>query len=318
MQLLTGPRVWATIAELSRGAKRTRAAVSRMEEGASELLPLKEGSALIVDLSPHALAQGQTSPNELLTYLDRGVEIFRWNGLNANVFLFDRTLVLGSATVSHRSARGLTEAVVRTADPAAVAEARAFLDSVAKVLVTDEDCELAKQHYRKAPPPPRTNDGNPVVHDLLPPAPYRLWLCEYADQPWPKRVFETYETEEAQMSLRLGDRRRFLLYAFLLWGPPPPRIEEGDVVVCAWCEQGAEQPQGVWPPAAVIGTTPVRGRGREGVIVYAKYPRSLDPVPWEDYRAKAAESGIRLRLPLNRAVRSPAEREVLLAPWGLG
>lgn len=318
MQLLTGPRVWATIAGLSRRAKRTQAAVSRLEAGASELLSLSEGSVLVVDLSPHALAQGQTSPDEVLGYLGRGVRVFRWNGLNANVFLFDRTVVLGSATVSQRSARALTEAVVRTADPAAFAEARAFLGSVAKVPVTEDDAEQAKQHYRKPPSPPRINDGNPVLHDLLPPAPYRLWLCEYADQPWPKRVFETYEAEEPQMSLRLGDRRRFLLYAFLLWGPPPPRIEEADVVVCAWCEQPGEEPQGVWPPAAVIGTTPVRGRGREGLIVYAKYPRTLDPVPWEEYRDKAAEADLRLRLPLNRAVRSPAEREVLLAPWGLG
>jgi hypothetical protein len=62
----------------------------------------------------------------------------------------------------------------------------------------------------------------------------------------------------------------------------------------------------------------VRGRGREGIVVYAKYPRSLDPVAWEEYQGKAAEAGVKLRLPLSRAVRTPAEREVLLAPWGLG
>ena len=318
MQLLTGPSVWATIAELSRGAKRTRAAVSRLEVGAADLLPLSEGSTLVVDLSPYALAQGQTSPDEVLGYLSRGVEVFRWNGLNANTFLFDRTVVLGSASASQRSARALTEAVFRTSEPGAVAEVKAFLDSITKMRVTADDAERARPHYQKPPSPSRTNDGNPVAHDLLPPAPYRMWLCEYADQPWPKRVFEAYEAEERQMSLRLGDRRRFLLYAFLLWGPPPPKIQEGDVVICAWCEHPGDEPQGVWPPAVVIGTRPVRGRGREGIVVYAKYPRSLDPVAWEEYQGKAAEAGVKLRLPLSRAVRTPAEREVLLAPWGLG
>lgn len=318
MQLLTGPRVWATIAELARDAKRSRAAVSRLETGSGDLLPLPAGSSLVVDLSPHALAQGQTNPDEVAGYIERGVSVFRWNGLNANVYLFDRTAILGSAGVSQRSARALTEAAVRTADPAEVAEARAFLDSISRVPVAPEDLQQAREQYQKPVSPSRSNDGNPVLHDLLPPAPYRLWLCEYADQPWPKRVFQVYEEEESLMGLRLGDRRRFLLYTFLLWGSWGTRIEEGDVVLCAWCDRPGEEPQGIWPPAVVVGATPVKGRDREGTIVYAKYPRTLDPIAWEDYREKVAAGGVRLRVPLNRPVRTPEDRRVLLAPWGLG
>lgn len=316
MQLLTGPRVWATIADLSAGAKRARAAVSRLEAGASELLRLPEGSSLVIDLSPHALAQGQTNPDEVRQYLDAGVSIFTWNGMNANVFLFDRTAVVGSAGVSQRSARGLTEAVFLTRDPDVVADLRSFLDSVSRVPVREQHLEQAKEQFRAPPSPPREND-NPITYDLIPTNPYRLWVCDYADQPWPKRIYETFEAEEPRMSLRLGDRRRYVLYTFLLWGPWAGRIAEGDVLLCAWHDDPESEPQGVWPPAHVIGATVVRGRGEEGIIVYAKYARTLEPVPWDEYRTRVGEAGLRFRLPVSRPVKAPEEQAILLSPWGL-
>jgi hypothetical protein len=316
VQLLTGHRVWATIADLSGGAKRTRAAVSRLEAGASELLPLSEGSSLVVDLSPHALAQGQTNPDEIRRYVEAGVSVFKWDGMNANVFLFDRTAIVGSAAVSQRSARGLTEAAFLTRDPDVVAELRSFLDSVSLVAVTEEDLTRAREQFQAPPSPPREIE-NPITHDLIPAVPYRLWVCEYADRPWPKKVFETFEAEEARMSLRLGDRRRYVLYTFLLWGPWAGRIQEGDVLLCAWHDDPTSEPQGIWPPAHVIGATVVRGRGEEGIIVYAKYARALEPVLWEDYRTKVAQAGLRFRLPVSRPVKAPEEQAILLSPWGL-
>ncbi|MGH2688235.1 MAG: hypothetical protein ACRDKW_05450 [Actinomycetota bacterium] len=317
MQLLTGPKVWATIAELAAGSKRSRAAVGRLAAGASELLRLPEGSSLVVDLSPYALAQGQTNPDEVGRYLDAGVSVFTWTGMNANVFLFDRTAVVGSAGVSQRSARGLTEAAFLTRDADVVSNLRSFLDSVSKVPVTARDLDQAREEFRPAPSPPREND-NPITYDLIPTEPYRLWVCEYADRPWPKRVYETFEAEEPIMSLRLGDRRRYVLYTFLLWGPWAGRVGVGDVLLCAWHDDPeAAAPQGIWPPAHVIGATVVRGRGEEGVIVYAKYARTLEPVPWEEYRSKVAEAGLRFRLPVSRPVKASEEQAVLLSPWGL-
>jgi quinol monooxygenase YgiN len=83
---------------------------------------------LVVDASDHAVRSSQTSPDELIRWLRAGVNVFNRPGLHAKVYVFGKVAYVGSANVSERSQGQLIEALVRTDEPDAVKQARAFVE----------------------------------------------------------------------------------------------------------------------------------------------------------------------------------------------
>jgi len=103
------------------------AAVAYYGKGAGRLLPLPNGSSLVVDASEHAVSSGQTSPKDLLAAYRKGIRIFSVRNLHAKVFVVGRRVFVGSTNASAHSKTGLVEAVLETSDPGAVAAARGFV-----------------------------------------------------------------------------------------------------------------------------------------------------------------------------------------------
>ena len=102
-------------------------AVAYFGQKGSKLLPLEKGSRLVVDASEQAVASGQTYPDELLKLVNKGVEVFSVRNLHAKVFVVGRTVFVGSANVSQRSASQLVEAVIRSSEKQLVASAKEFV-----------------------------------------------------------------------------------------------------------------------------------------------------------------------------------------------
>ena len=67
--------VWPRLTALARKQHPAFAAVPYFGSGASELLPLKAGSKLIVKFDRESVLSGQVNPQEIIRLLKRGVEV---------------------------------------------------------------------------------------------------------------------------------------------------------------------------------------------------------------------------------------------------
>src|SRR6516162_9259529 len=119
--------LWQRITSLAKkNAHRSFVAVAYFGGAASELLPLRKGSILVVDMSAKAVRSGQTDPKEIIKLLDEGVEVHSVENLHAKVFVLGSRGIIGSANASQHSASRLIEAAVVVADKRVVAACRSF------------------------------------------------------------------------------------------------------------------------------------------------------------------------------------------------
>jgi hypothetical protein len=130
-------------------------AVAYVGPGGSRRLPLHAGARLVVDASDHAVKCSQTSPDELMRWLRAGVNVFNCPGLHAKVYVFGRVAYVGSTNVSERSQGQLIEALVRTDEPSAIKQARAFVEAHCLDRLTESRLIRLSRLYR----PPRGFGG---------------------------------------------------------------------------------------------------------------------------------------------------------------
>jgi PLD-like domain len=144
-----GGRVWATLTEAARRSPgRSYIAVAYFGKGAARLLPLKRGSYLVIDASDMAVKSGQTCPASLRVPLKRGVRIYSSERLHAKVFVFGRSVFVGSANVSTNSQNALFEAVVRTRNRRTVTLARQFVREHCLRSIGPEEIKRLAKIYR--------------------------------------------------------------------------------------------------------------------------------------------------------------------------
>ena len=149
---LVTTRVWPIITAAAKSSQRpAHVAVAYFGQGAGALLPLPNGSRLVVDASDLAVKSGQTCPAELAKLVRKGVRVFSAPNLHAKLFVFGRVAYVGSANVSRHSAGNLIEAVVAFADPAAVFRARDFVRKLCVQELGPETLARLRKLYR----PPR-------------------------------------------------------------------------------------------------------------------------------------------------------------------
>ncbi len=123
-------------------------AVPYLASGGAKLLPLREGSVLVVSCTEACVRSGLVDPSELLRLANRGVQIHNCTNLHAKVYVFGRSAVVGSANVSTSSAMRLFEAGIRTSDPTVVQACRAFVLSLCGDQLSTEYLTELKKVYR--------------------------------------------------------------------------------------------------------------------------------------------------------------------------
>lgn len=136
-KILSGQKLWATITETARNAKKGQryVAVAYLGTDGTTLLPLGRGDTLVVDCSQQTARASQTNPFEVRKYVEAGVRVYRCEGLHAKVYVFGDTLIIGSPNVSRNSQKYLKEAAVLVTEQRAVDAARRFVTSLARDVI---------------------------------------------------------------------------------------------------------------------------------------------------------------------------------------
>jgi len=144
--------VWRALTEeAKRNKKPAHVAVAYFSKGAADLLPLPPKSRLVVDASEAAVKGGQTHPADLRRMRRRKVDVYSVQNLHAKVFVFGRSVFIGSANVSKYSAKTLQEAVVRLNDIRIVRAARSFINDLCLEPLGPAELKRLQKLYR----PPR-------------------------------------------------------------------------------------------------------------------------------------------------------------------
>jgi hypothetical protein len=116
--------------------------------GGADLLPLKKGDRLVVDMSMGAVRQGVTNPREIERLMQRGVQVFTRASLHAKFFLIDEVLIVGSSNVSQSSQAVLDEAALSTTSQRAMQSARQFFDQLCSEPVRDKYLQECLKAYK--------------------------------------------------------------------------------------------------------------------------------------------------------------------------
>ena len=181
---LSNDSLWSELRDRVKTCSRVKAAVAFLGNGGADLLPLKKGDTLVVNLGLQTVRQGATSPKEIQRLIKRGVKVFTRSNLHAKFFICGKSLLVGSANVSKNSQNLLDEAATITSEGAAIRRATGFFEKLCTEPVRPDYLKLCLRTYR----PPRfiQNRGQRKNKRQKRIAEAKLWLIGglvYKDMP---------------------------------------------------------------------------------------------------------------------------------------
>ena len=204
-------------------------AVAFFGQGAAKLLPLPEGSRLVVNAGERTVKAGLTCPAELKKLVNKGVRVYSIDNLHAKVFVLGNTAFIGSANVSRLSANTHVEAMLATTESGAVEDARQFVRDLCLHELGPEELDRLQAMYR----PPRfpgngrarrsqgKRNGEPELRRVL--------LAQLKLIPPPEGSESAEESGRKVAEKRQKHPRRHILEDFWHFGKCPYR--RGDTVV---------------------------------------------------------------------------------------
>ncbi len=147
-QLITNGGWKKITAAASSATEPSFAAVAYFGSKGDKLLPLREGSKLVVDASLGAVTTGITDPKALRRLHNEGVEVFSMPLLHAKAFAFDSVGFVGSSNASANSASRLIEANVAVVDAKTLKGIRNFVRSLSTDCLDDEAFDWLEERYK--------------------------------------------------------------------------------------------------------------------------------------------------------------------------
>lgn len=286
MKLLTSS-IWPKITSAAKSSAATaNVAVAYFGTGGSAMLPLKEGSRLVVDFSERAIKSGQTNPSEIAKLIRRGVDVYNKPNLHAKVFVFRNRAFIGSTNVSNTSAFGLQEAAVETGDRKLVASMKGFVRSLCRDLVTLHEAVQMKSAYR----PPSFGRGSKATRTLD-------WRTNQNYPPVKIMQLRLGKFDQAQVEAerrgakiargRIRNTRYFHVESFLDWLCP---FKLRDIVIRVTDE--ARGKTMVSPPAKVIHLERVSNSWRDGVFTIVFEQRTEFQFHAEDFDREGGSKAV--------------------------
>jgi hypothetical protein len=222
--------IWPTLTKAVRGCRQGCAvAVAYFGKGAGRLLPLPNGSRLVVDASERSVSSGQTCPADLIKLSKRGVAIYSVPNLHAKVFVLGRAAYVGSTNISSRSATQLVEAVIQTTEPAAVRDARRFVQEHCLHELTPGVLKQLSKLYRPPLIPGGKRGKRTAPKTAKRPSLPRLFLAQLEIEDWPERDQELHDSGLKAARKRREHPRTFELDSFRQIGKCA--YQPGDVVI---------------------------------------------------------------------------------------
>jgi hypothetical protein len=261
--------VWPRITKATRQSRqRCAVAVAYFGQGGASLLPLRDGSSLVVDASEAAVKSGQTCPQELKKLLGKGVRIFTVPNLHAKVFVLGKKAFVGSANVSKRSAEWLVEAMVETTEPKAVAAARGFVRDLCVQELGPKAIDRLARIYRPpriaGAPGARNQKGKLRGTHELP----RVFMTQLDVGEIPEGSESVYEAGMRVAAQRQKKRVKYQIDDF--WRHGDRVFKSGDMVVQVLDEGGGRLM--VHPPGTVLHTRKWRRGRKSATFVYLEVP----------------------------------------------
>lgn len=270
--------IWSLLTKAAKAnAGRAHVAVAYFAKGASRLLPLTEGSRLVVDLSERAVRSGQTCPADILKLIRAGVEVFSVPNLHAKVFVFPKEALIGSVNASQSSAHTLVEAAVVTEDRRLIAGMRRFVDRLARNRVTLNEAKLLRRLYRppqfphvggrrRTRPKGEQQWASHATADMP-----SLRIVQLKVLPWSREANQADKPGLKSARKKVRDTRHYTIDRFLITGRC--RFRERESVV-----QVTDVGRGrrlVSPQGKVVHLQPVPLRRGKETIVYVESAKKL-------------------------------------------
>ena len=294
MKLLTEQPWKAITRAVKREPGKCHVAVAYFGQSAAQMLPLREGSLLVLDFSEASVRAGRSCPAEVLKLLKRGVMVRSVANLHAKVFVVGKTAFIGSTNVSRASANTLVEAVAVASDPNLVRQSKRFVDDLAGEPVSKEFAQQMAAIYR--PPvlpktPRRTGKTQGVVPEHSP-----TWVVQLASREWDDADYAAEEAGRPAADRRLEDSGRFEIDDFC-WSKADfaRRVKPGEMVVQVLEESPRRHM--VSAPARVLFIQNYLGaKGRENSIVFVERLKGSRRRSFQQLRKSMGSAALNLRL----------------------
>jgi len=283
-RFLFNDSLWDELTVRVKSSRKVKAAVAFVGNGGADLLPLKKGDTLVVNLGLQTVKQGATSPKEIQRLIKRGVQVFTRSNLHAKFFICDGVLLVGSANISNNSQKVLDEAASLTTDKVALGRAADFFDKICTEPVRPDYLKLCLKEYR-APVFGVAGKGRSSARQKRV-VEAKLWLIGgLADRDVPAAEVgkaERIKTKAAkQLKRSKGTSADYVHYA------RKPRcfddIRVGDWIVT--CVADSDGHRDVWPPQQVLGQESyARGQGKRRYLLNSEAADGAEPMPLARFR----------------------------------
>jgi len=278
--------LWHEIQNRAKSAKQVRAAVAFIGVGGADLLPLKKGDSLVVNLGWQTVKQGLTAPREIQRLIRRGVHVFTRSTLHAKFFIFDRALIVGSTNVSRNSQNVLDEAGALTTDLQAIRRARGFFDKLCSEPVRPEYLKKCLASYT---PPRFEGDGSQIPAKRQKRViEAKLWFIsglQYIDTPAADAERIATIEEEAQQCLSDPDRTEVNWIHYARKPKFLDYLRFGDWII--ECVRDSDKIAHVHAPAQVLGVKRyTRSIGRSAYLLTSEASRNSESILFSKFRRR--------------------------------
>jgi hypothetical protein len=265
-------------------AKNVCAAVAFIGIGGADLLPLKRGDTLVVNLSLTAVKQESTDPREIKKFMERGISVFTRSCLHAKMIITNNTLIAGSANISNHSRQSLDEAGIITTDTATVRQARAYFAQLCTEHVRQEylnECLNAYQPPRIASKAMRKKGAKRITNA-------KLWLIGDI------REYEVPALEAKRAAAIVEKTKKQLrnpadTYVALIHYPARPaffnRLRKWDWTITCFTDK--DKRKTIWAPAQVIELRAYpRSNGKTRSVLLLEAAKNEESMPLSRFRQR--------------------------------
>ncbi|MDQ3019816.1 MAG: phospholipase D family protein [Bacteroidota bacterium] len=224
--------IWTTIKSLSDKSRKTKVAVAYFGTGAATQLTFKKGDTLLVAMTLGNVKVGQVNPFEIEKLYDKGVHIFNLPNLHSKIYLFDKTVIIGSANVSSNSADTLIETGLLTDDSKTISKTDKFIKAHCVEKVEQDYIEICKKNYN---PPKFFGNGQKRI---LTKSKFKgqlstTWVISTRPTEWKNADYETLETDQEVFEDKISNKRTLELYE-VKYGASHlfiNKVKEGDNII---------------------------------------------------------------------------------------
>jgi hypothetical protein len=307
-------KLWQRIGTVSKHAKARRAAIAYVTKD----LPLafQPNDTLVADCSDGSIASGETSAKVLSQLHKRGVSLYSYGHLHAKVVVLDGTVFTSSANLSESSQSTLLEAGVETDNPTAVAQAIAFIESLAEQsdpIDAKFIARIAKIPVRKSRKP--QGSGKPAKKIKLQGEP-TTWVVGLRSIEVPKNPDELKRIKKGELAAKqlVQTPKNEVSWARLSRQSRVSKFaKRGDSLIVIWRNTHKGPPQAVYHHSPVLLNQPEPRCNR---IFHEVFPNSeKKALRWREFKNLAKKVG--LPTPSRNAVRqlTPEQSSALHELW---